>query len=79
MNNIHNLVQSIKTNGTLLSHQLTDPSLGVKHYRCSIFIPKKKLLIKGEFENPKSEERRALLVFFEPLTGKVKGGSVIFF
>ena len=72
---IDHLIQTIKTQGTLLSHQHPDATLEVGQFMCSTFIPEKKLLIKGECDKPNSLKRQALLVFWDLDSGKVKGGS----
>ena len=52
-----------------------DQGNGVKHTRCSTFIKKKQLLVKGECDNPKFQKRNAMIVFFDPSTGEFKGKS----
>ena len=71
---INQLIQTIKTKGTLLTHKDPDVSLGVEHFFCSTFVPSENLLIKGEYDNPNSETRKAMLVFLNPDTNQVKGG-----
>lgn len=73
--NINNIIETVQTRGTTLSHQLPDHKLGARHFRSSTFIRNQKLLIKGEYENPNSTQRNALLVFFDLSSGKVKGAD----
>lgn len=53
-----------------------DPSKkGIKGFRCSTFIDKEKVLVKGERDNEQQEKRNAMIVLFDCARGKVSGGS----
>ena len=71
--NINDLIKTVKGNGRLLTHREQDTSTSVSQYNCSCFIKEENVLVKGEFHNPKKKERKALLVFLDLKTGKVKG------
>ena len=70
---VDDLIRTIQTEGTLLTHEDTHADLRVSEYFCSAFIPEKNLLVKGEYDNPHSESRKAVLVFLDPTSNKVKG------
>ena len=70
--NINNLINPLLNNGALITLEETDPNLKIKGYRFSTYIQKQKILVKGEDSN-KDKFRKALLVFFDLETGKVKG------
>ena len=72
--NVNDLLKPIRNQGTVITNEHQDSSLGVKEYFCSAFIKKKGLLVKGEYDN-KNESRRPLIVVLDPLTGDVKGRS----
>ena len=72
--NINQLLKTIQDKGKLVTHEDKDPEIGMTETRCSTFIKEKGLLVKGEYDNPKSEERNAMIVLFHPETGQVRGG-----
>ena len=73
MNQINHLLKTFHIYGSLVTHEDTDRRNGVHHIKCSTFIKKRQLLAKGECGNPKSEERNAMIVLFDPKTGRFKG------
>ena len=75
--NIDQLFKPVQENGTLITHQDTDPEIGMTHTHCSTFINEKGLLVKGEQSNLKSKQRRAMIVLFHPKTGQIRGGSKV--
>ena len=62
--------------GENVTHKVYEPYLDVDHFRCSTYIEKQEVLVKGEYKNC-NETRGALLVFFDLLTGKVKGFKIL--
>ena len=77
--NINDRFKTIEYNGKLLTHQETNPNIGVTHTWCSTFIKKKKILVKGEYANSKSGHRKAVIKILDPATNKVKGRSFLSF
>ena len=73
MTQITDLLSTFYHNGALVTHQETDKSIGLKHTYCSTFIKKRNLLVKGECDNPKSSQRNAMIVLYDPKTGQFKG------
>ena len=75
--NINQLFQTIQDKGKLVTHQVTDPEIGMTHTQCSTFVNEKGLLVKGEESNPKCEQRKAMIVLFHPETGQIRGRSKV--
>ena len=73
MTRINHLLKTFTHNGSLVTLKDKDQTNGLQHTSCSTFIEKRKLLVKGECDNPKSEERNAMIVLYDPETGKFKG------
>ena len=73
MTQVSDRIKGIHKEGKLVNYKDSNSSTGVTQYSCSTHIRKKKLLVKGEWNNPQSNSRRALLVFFDSKTGEVKG------
>ena len=73
---INDLIKPVISNGKAVNHRVTDPDLGLQDFRCSTYILKEKVLVKGESNNLYS--RNLIIVFFDLLTGKVKGGTNFF-
>ena len=74
---INDLIKSVKRNGEVLTHKVTDPSLRVSGFRNSTYIQKHNILVKGE-ESYFKKSDGALLVLFDLLSGTVKGESNLF-
>ena len=70
---INALIKPVKRNGIVVTHKVTNRNLRVFDFQCSTYIEKHKILVKGEYYNICS--RNALLVFFDLLSGTVKGES----
>ena len=70
--NIKNLIKPVKSNGKLVTHEVTDPSLKIRNYKCSTFIQKQQILVKGEWGDF-NVSRGPFLIFFDLKTEKVKG------
>lgn len=73
--NANDFIKKVKKEGTLLRHDLAAASEGAKHFRCSIYLKSRNLLIKGECNYPMLSDKTPFLVFFEPDTCTVKGES----
>ena len=69
---INNLIKPVMSNGKIVTHKVTDPSLGVDSFFYSTFIQKQDIILKGEIYH-RNYSRNALLVFFDLQTGQVKG------
>ena len=70
--NINDFIKPVIKNGQLIFHKETDLSLEVKNFRCSTFISKENILVRGE-NNNMDETRGALILFFDFETGKILG------
>ena len=66
-------IKKCKPDSRALSLQKTDKTVKVKDKHCSTFLSKSGLLAQGEWGNPKSDERNALVTFRDPTTADVKG------
>ena len=73
-NNIQGLIKPVKKNGKVLTHQDTSKE-GVTEYRCSTFIKKKNVLVKGEYENKHKDKRNAIIVLIDSDSGNIVGKS----
>jgi hypothetical protein len=71
--NIVNLLKPIQKEGNIRNDRDKDNSIGVKQTFCSTFILEKHLLVKGEYFNPESGTRTAMVNFHDALTGDIKG------
>ena len=74
--NIHDLVEPIKIEGQPITHKAPDHKPQINAFSCSTYIKSEKTLVKGERDN-QTETRGALLVFFDPDSGEVKGTSCV--
>ena len=70
--NIKDLIKPVMSNGKLVTHEVTDPSLKIKNCKSSTLIQKLQILVKGEWGNL-SVFRGPLLIFFDLESEKVKG------
>lgn len=70
--NIDDLIKPVIKNGKLVTHEMIDSNLKVKNFKCSTYIEKEKILVKGQYKSF-NRSRGALLVFFDLKSGKVKG------
>ena len=66
-------IKKCKQNSKTLSLQETDDAFGVRGSLCSVFLCSSGLLAQGEYVNPKSDQRNAVVTFRDPKTGKLKG------
>lgn len=73
---INDLIKPVICNGEIVNHVVTDPGIRVDNFYSSTYIEKEQILVKGEYKNVYS--RNALLMFFDLLTGKVKGRFNLF-
>ena len=78
MTQVSDTIKKIQNQGKVVNYEDTDSSVGVKDYFCSTHIKKKKMLVRGELNNPKSGERKAVIVFLDSKTGEVRGTSICF-
>lgn len=69
---IDDLIEPIFKNEYQITNEDLDQRNGVKGYKCSTFVESESVLIKGEILE-KEEFYGAMLVFFDPETGDVKG------
>ena len=76
MTQVSDRIKGIQKEGKFVNYKDTDSSVGVQHYYCSTHIRKKNMLVRGEYSNPKSGARKALIVFLDSKTGEVKGMCV---
>ena len=67
------LIKKCKQDSRTLSLQETDKKFKIKEIRCSAFLSRSGLLAQGEYGNPNSEERNAVVTFRDPKTTEVKG------
>ena len=74
---IDDFIKPVKNKDKLVTHKVTDLSLGLKNYRCSTFIERENIVVKGEWDN-EDESRKALVVFFDSQTGKFVGQNKMF-
>ena len=75
---IKDLIKTVQEKGKLLTHQ-QDQTTGVSQYACSCFVERENVLVKGECRNPKKKERKALLIFLDLETGKLRGEQFLVF
>ena len=68
--NINKLIKLVKRNGVIVSHRMANPKIKVNEYRCSTYIEKEKILVKGE-DYDKNESETVFLAFFDLETGKL--------
>ena len=73
MTQVSDFIKTIQNEGKCINHKDTDSGFEVTNYWCSTFIRKEKLLVKGEYANPQSKTRKAMIVLFDSKTGDVKG------
>ena len=66
-------IKKCKHESRIITLQETEDEIGVKERFCSTFLSLSGLLAQGEIENPKSDERNAMVTFRDPATGKLKG------
>jgi hypothetical protein len=71
--NIVNLLKPIQKEGQIRNDGDKDDSIGVKHTYCSTFIFENHMLVKGEYSNPKSGSRSAMVDFHDAITGEIIG------
>ena len=69
-----NSIKKCKQDSRTLSLQETDKVVGVRSNWCSTFLSSIGLLAQGEWNNPKSDQRNAVITFRDPKTGNLKGG-----
>ena len=69
------MLTKLKIKGKLLTHQEPDPDIGVGKNYCSYFLKSKGVLIKGEEDNQKKNERKSLITLMNPETGEILGGN----
>ena len=74
--NINHLINPVISNGAAVTHNLNHLYLRIQNYVSSTFIEKQKILVKGEYF--KDDFRKALILFFDLETGKVKGKPSLF-
>ena len=67
-------IKKCEQDSRTLSLQETDDALGVEANCCSTFLTRSGLLAQGEWGNPKSDQRNALITFCDPKTAEIKGG-----
>ena len=79
MTQVSDTIKKIQNQGKVVNYNDSDSSVGVNQYCCSTHIRKKKMLVRGELNNPKSGERKAVIVFLDSKTGQVRGTSVCIF
>ena len=75
---IINSIKKCKNESRTLSLQETDDTVGVEANWSSTFLSSTGLLAQGEWNNPKSDERNAVVTFRDPATGEIKGGESLF-
>ena len=51
-------------------------SLGVQYCFCSSYIESEKALVQGEYVNPTSKDRKALIILTDPSTMQIKGTEI---
>ena len=73
-NHIKSIVKPVKKKGKTITHQ--DTSIRrVSNYRCSTFIKKKNIIVKGEYINKYRGKRNAMILLFDLESGNLKGES----
>ena len=70
---IEQLIQKMHKNGELLSLQKQDGENEVKHNFTSCYVKGKKVFIRGEYLNPSSSSRKALLTLTHGETNEIIG------
>ena len=69
-----NSIKKCKQDSRILSLQKTDDAVGVEENFCSTFLSSSGLLAQGEMDNLKSDQRNAVITFWDPKTAEIKGG-----
>lgn len=76
--NLNNLLKKVDSQGETIYLRETDPNVGTKDFWCSTYLACKRVLIRGEFNNPKAGSRKAIIILTDPKTGKLKGWLTFF-
>ena len=66
-------IKKCKKDSPTLSLQEKDDEVGVRGNSCSTFLRSSGLLAQGEWCNPKSDQRNAVITFRDPKTSQIKG------
>jgi hypothetical protein len=69
--NINTFLKPIQKEGQIRNDKDKDDSIGVEKTWCSTFLLEKHILVKGEFDNPKSGSRTAMMNFHDAMTGDI--------
>ena len=75
LSKLHTIIKPVTFKNKLICLSEKDPSVGVEHNWSSLFIKDLQILAKGEYRNPKPNERSARITLFNPLTGQIQGNS----
>ena len=67
-------IKKCKKDSCTLSLQEKDDAVGVEANWCSTFLSSSGLLAQGEMDNLKSDQRNAVITFWDPKTAEIKGG-----
>jgi hypothetical protein len=70
---IDQCVQIIKQNETTLNHKEQQESVGMSQNFSSTFIKDKNVIVKAEYNNPKSSSRSAVITLFDAKSNKLRG------
>ena len=76
MTQVSDTIKKIQNQGKVVKYKDTDLSVGVQEYYCSTHIRKEKMQVRGEWSNPKTGARKAVIVFLDSKTGEVKGRKI---
>ena len=70
---IEQLIKKMFNNGKLQSLQQQDAKNGVKHNFTSCYVEEKQIIFRGEYNNPSSSSRNALLTMTCGKTNQILG------
>ena len=71
-------IMTISINKKIVKHMEKNAKIGAKHYWSSCYMPSHRMIIKGESNNPKSNERDAVITGFDVVTGRISGKGIYF-
>ena len=75
---IDQLIKKIKKNGKLLSFEHQDKQNGVFANHSSCFVENDKIIIRGEYNNPNSSNRNAIISLTNVKTQEIIGNRFLF-
>jgi translation elongation factor EF-1alpha len=74
---INQCIKVVKDKEETMNHGEKDDSVGVKHNWSSTFVKHSNVIVKGEQDNPKSSERKAVISVYDAGSSKLKGNKCV--